>query len=112
MPCSGRVAAMFSELGSTRPTAPTLFSKAAVGGGDGGATVACTGWDRMIAKIANVRMRAAIMGKPYLVMIEVSLQSIHARSEAGFLRHFRSYDPAVVHVGDAVGKIKDAAVMR
>src|SRR5260370_23440369 len=111
MPWTGRLTSMFSELASTRPTAPTVFSKPAVGGGEGGATVACTGWDRTIAKIANVRMRAAIMGKPYLVMIEVSLHSIHARSEKGFLRHFRFYDPAVVHVGDAVGKIKDAAVM-
>src|SRR5260221_11599633 len=111
MPCTGRLTAMFSELDSTRPTAPTLFSKPAVGGGEGGATVACTGWDRTIAKIANVRMRAAMIGKPYLVMIEVSLQSIHGRSQKGFLRHFRFDNPAVVHVCDAVGKIKDAAVM-
>src|SRR6266404_2629644 len=111
MPCTGRLTAMFSELASTRPTAPTLFSKSDVGGGEGGVTVACTGWDRTIAKIANVKMRAAMIGKPYLVMIESSWQSIHARSEEGFLRRFRFYDPAVVHVGDAVGKLKDAAVM-
>src|SRR5260370_24358433 len=73
MPCTGRLTAMFSELASTRPTAPTLFSKSDVGGGEGGVTVACTGWDRTIAKIANVKMRAAMIGKPYLVMIEVLL---------------------------------------
>src|SRR5689334_13840133 len=73
MPCTGRLTAMFSELASTRPTAPTLFSKSELGGGEGGVTVACTGWDRTIAKIANVNMRAAIIGKPYLVMIEVLL---------------------------------------
>src|SRR5258708_2223121 len=71
---------MFSELASTRPTAPTLFSKPAVGGGEGGATVACTGWDRTIAKIANVRMRAAMMGKPYLVMMV--LLAINSRSQS------------------------------
>src|SRR5437588_8981978 len=81
MPCTGRLTAMFSELASTSPTAPTLFSKPAVGGGEGGATVACTGWDRMIAKIANVKMRAAMMGKPYLVMIEVLL-AINSRSQS------------------------------
>src|SRR6266851_3700912 len=80
MPCTGRLTAMFSELASTKPTAPTLFSKPAVGGEEGGATVACTGWDRTIAKIANVRMRAAMMGTPYLVMIEVLL-ALNSRSQ-------------------------------
>src|SRR6266436_1693642 len=81
MPCTGRLTAMFSELASTRPTAPTLFSKSDVGGGEGGLTVACTGWDRTIAKIANVRIRAAMIGKPYLVMIEVLL-ALNSRSQS------------------------------
>src|SRR5262249_41705688 len=67
--------AMFSEPASAKPTAPTLPWANGVGGGVGGAKVACTGWERIIARIAKVRIAAAMIGNPYLVMRKLPLWS-------------------------------------
>src|SRR5215831_16931934 len=103
MPCTGTLTAMFSLLASTRPTAPTLFSFTGVGGGVGGATVAWAGCVRTMETMLSVRIIAAMMGRPYLVIKSSSFESSIS---------FRFCDAAVVHVGDAVREIKYAAIVR
>src|SRR5689334_20945487 len=109
MPCTGTLIAMFSEVASTSPTAPTLPVMCGVGGVVGGATVTCSGCDRAIAKIANVKMRAATIGNPYFVMVRSP--SLHSCGNA-FQRPLCVCNPPVIHVGNPIGEMKCAAVVR
>src|SRR5215471_16857859 len=103
---------MFSVLASTRPTAPTVSCFTGVGGGEGGATVACTGCILTMEKMLNARMMAAIMGKPYLVIYRLLSGSVSSCGKARFFRRFGFNNAAVVHVGDAVGELEHTAVVR
>jgi hypothetical protein len=53
---------MFSDSGSTRPTAATVSSEVLSGGGDGGVVGLWTGFEASAQLIANVRLRIATTG--------------------------------------------------
>src|SRR5690348_1351860 len=117
---------MFSVLASTRPTAPTADSNFAVGGTKGGGSAWRTGFIATTAATAKIRARTAIRG----VILFIILFSCRERprvwpdlrqhdghrckvvgSRAGLPLFLYGDYPAIVHVGDLVGKIKNPRIM-
>jgi hypothetical protein len=60
--------AMFSELGSTRPTAPTVCWKAATGGADGGVVAVFTERHFHTDTPPKINATSATSGKPNFFM--------------------------------------------
>src|SRR5438876_5832252 len=69
IPDTEQLSSIFSDSGSTRPTAATVFSDVLSGGGDGGTVGLCTGLDAKAQVIANVRLKIAITGTVYFVYL-------------------------------------------
>src|SRR5579864_1726485 len=66
MPDTEQLSSMFSDSGSTRPTAATVSRDVLSGGADGGVLGLWTGFEARAHVIANVRLKMAMIGTVYL----------------------------------------------
>src|SRR5262249_8556792 len=127
MPETAQLSSIFSVLASTSPTAPTADSMVRTGGGTGGGCLLRTGRMANTAVIANSRATPAKMG----TVLFIGLASCTVQGVADHLDGLKSHrvgeraadagsllailldpdNPAVVHVGDLVGKLEDARVV-
>src|SRR5262249_16056544 len=75
-----QIRSTFSDSGSTRPTAATVFWDVHRGGGDGGTVGICTGFDGSAQVIAMLKLTSAMIGTVYRFILS-SLARVDLRRE-------------------------------